>query len=280
MPLDQQRSYGFGVAFSIALVVHIILLSWYHWFPDLSKHLNLEPETIHIKLGQKTSPIIAPQPTPPSPPIAKTEPAPQPVAPPPTPEVVAPVAPKKQEAIKPKKLPSTPKAETITVRSVEEIKTEVNALTTTSIVPQQKPAPDIPQSMVKKQPEPPQQAAEPVPATRGNELGNRSQANREIIRNYGETLSLWLAKHKLYPPEAQRAGMSGIATLYVQVERSGHIRYYEIEHPTGHPTLDDALHIMVERANPAPPIPPSYEGGSILGFHIEIVFRNDDLWYN
>lgn len=96
--------------------------------------------------------------------------------------------------------------------------------------------------------------------------------NKEIITRYEQTLSQWINRYKVYPEEAQRAGMQGRVMLRIRIDRSGYIKFIFIEESSGSPLLDQAVVQAAQKANPLPVVPTDYPGGSILEFIIPVRF--------
>lgn len=114
----------------------------------------------------------------------------------------------------------------------------------------------------------------PAAKTSGDVLGNKEQAAQHHATRYTQQLSLWIDKFKVYPDQAQRSGMEGVAHVRLRIDRRGNIRYHLLTHRTPYPILDKAAMDAVRRANPVPPVPDSYpDHGEFLEFIIPLRFR-------
>ncbi len=106
----------------------------------------------------------------------------------------------------------------------------------------------------------------------GSALGNSSGAETDMLKRYEQVISLWIARNRIYPEEARRAGLQGEAVVRVRVSRAGKILKYRIERSSGHRVIDAALGEMVRRSNPVPAIPAGYPGGDAVDFLIPVDF--------
>ena len=64
-----------------------------------------------------------------------------------------------------------------------------------------------------------------------------------------------LFKRLTYPHAARAHRQTGTASLYIAVDRTGRVQFYELRTRTGHELLDREVKAMVERARPFPPFP-------------------------
>ena len=64
-----------------------------------------------------------------------------------------------------------------------------------------------------------------------------------------------LFKRLTYPHIARAHHQTGTALLYIAVDRTGRVQFYELRTRTGHELLDREVKAMVERARPFPPFP-------------------------
>lgn len=109
--------------------------------------------------------------------------------------------------------------------------------------------------------------------TGGSPLGNSSAINAEILQRYTQTISLWIQRHMIYPPEAQKDGAKGQALLRIRIDRQGSIRFYQVEQSTGDKRLDKAAIEMIQRANPVPAVPQDYPmQGALMEFLVPVNF--------
>lgn len=126
--------------------------------------------------------------------------------------------------------------------------------------------------LIQPQPHKPANVFAPAQAARGERFGNKNLAMQEKVQRYTETLSLWLNKHTVYPPEAQQRGLYGDAIVLITIDRDGNILNYSLRKSTGSPMLDNAALYAIEYANPVPPLPIDYPQGPIVDFSIPINF--------
>jgi|GEM_PF-972350 len=108
----------------------------------------------------------------------------------------------------------------------------------------------------------------------GNGSGIKGSKNGdEIVRRYEQEISLWVARHKVYPESAKKQGIEGNAIVRIRVNRNGSIIYSSIEQSSGNNTIDDAVMEMVRQSDPVPHIPDDYPQGSQLEFLIPVSFN-------
>ena len=107
-------------------------------------------------------------------------------------------------------------------------------------------------------------------------IGNasRRESGRAPELNYEDRVLLWLKRNGAYPREAYRFRQEGVVLLRFIVERSGEIRHYNLVKSSGYYLLDEAVHKMMKRANPVPPIPPEITKAE-LEFTIPVRFSRD-----
>jgi len=110
----------------------------------------------------------------------------------------------------------------------------------------------------------------PAPAQEGSSLD--AAATKEVMTRYEQTLSQWINRYKVYPEEAQRAGMQGRVMLRIRIDRSGYIQFVYIEESSGFGMLDQAVIQAARQANPLPVVPTDYPGGQLLEFIIPVRF--------
>ncbi len=94
---------------------------------------------------------------------------------------------------------------------------------------------------------------------RGSKLGNRKKTQQEIIKNYKQRIVLWLGKHQVYPEEAQRRQLTGLAKMSLTIRRDGKLLSYILKESTGYAILDQAVREMIEHSDPFPAFPEDYE---------------------
>lgn len=125
----------------------------------------------------------------------------------------------------------------------------------------------------RRQNNPPAQPAAPPAAQPATPVpGTSSAKDAEIMSRYEQLISQWLAKFKVYPEEAKRQGITGVATVRIRIDRQGTIGYYIIEQSSGYQILDRAAIDMVRRANPVPAVPHDYPASDLMEFRIPIDF--------
>lgn len=93
-----------------------------------------------------------------------------------------------------------------------------------------------------------------------------------VIRDYRSAIRAWLEQHKRYPKRALRRRQQGVAMLYFEIDRNGHVIMHEIRHSSGYAILDRAVHAMLRRALPLPEAPPEISTGA-LKFTVPIAFN-------
>lgn len=77
--------------------------------------------------------------------------------------------------------------------------------------------------------------------------------------DYMSRLRAWLEQHKEYPSRARRRRAEGTALLVFVMDRGGRVLSHRIERSAGDPSLDHAVAEMIQRAQPLPPIPDSFQ---------------------
>jgi protein TonB len=78
--------------------------------------------------------------------------------------------------------------------------------------------------------------------------------------DYLSRVRRWIAKYKKYPPEALRQKQEGTVMVAFTLARDGTVLAVEIERSSGFPLIDQAVHDMLHRASPVPPVPAHYTG--------------------
>ncbi len=125
--------------------------------------------------------------------------------------------------------------------------------------------------------------AKPKKYVRESDLARKGQGNGtsmsgskyglEIVRNYEQEISLWMAKHKTYPEAARQQKIEGNAVVRIRINRDGHIIYSAIDTSSGNGMIDEAALAMVRDSDPVPHVPDNYPEGSELEFLIPVSFR-------
>ena len=72
-------------------------------------------------------------------------------------------------------------------------------------------------------------------------------------------LRAWLERHKEYPHRARQRRIEGTALLVFVMDRSGRVLSHHIERSAGDRSLDHAVERMIERAQPLPGVPASFQ---------------------
>jgi protein TonB len=117
-----------------------------------------------------------------------------------------------------------------------------------------------------------------IRADAGKGYGNGSglagtKEGQEIVSNYEQEISLWMARHKNYPDAAKRQRIQGNAVVRIRINRDGHIVYHAIDASSGNAMIDDAVLAMVHDSDPVPRVPDNYPEGRELEFLIPVSFR-------
>jgi protein TonB len=112
----------------------------------------------------------------------------------------------------------------------------------------------------------------PFASAGGEGSSNETEASIEAIRQrYEQQISGWIARHRVYPPEAK--GEIGRVIVRMRINRAGYVRYYALEESSGNAALDAAALAMIRRANPMPTPPSNYPAGNLIEFLIPINFE-------
>lgn len=99
------------------------------------------------------------------------------------------------------------------------------------------------------------------------------QSDAETIKaRYEQKISAWLQQHRIYPPMAKQLGQHGQPVLRLRIDRSGDVKFFTVDRPTGYQLIDEAALDMVRRASPFPAPPEDYPGGAMLEFLIPVKF--------
>jgi len=100
-----------------------------------------------------------------------------------------------------------------------------------------------------------------------------TKEGQEIVSNYEQEISLWMATHKNYPQAAKEARIEGNAIVRIRINRSGHIIYSAIDTSSGNVMIDQAVIEMVHNSDPVPRVPDNYPEGRELEFLIPVSFK-------
>ncbi|HEY7688936.1 MAG TPA: energy transducer TonB [Dongiaceae bacterium] len=266
-----------GLALSVALHGALLLAVIFQW-PD-------EPEAESLPADEA---VVVSYYTP-----AGNPEAPAPTDAPPAEEIEQVQAEDEIESIEPEELPDTAPEEIAAVTPEPEILPEPDPLPPAPVAP-----PDIatlppPETLDAVEPEPPEAApkkpaAEPAkPIAQPAEEQEPAQANAVPALGaepkpastpsasreprYADILLAWLQQKLIYPPKAERRGIEGTATVWIQIDSAGHVLDYRIRQSSGHRLLDREVEALIERADPMPPVPAD-EQAPQLEFTIPVVF--------
>ncbi len=80
-------------------------------------------------------------------------------------------------------------------------------------------------------------------------------SNEKARLNYQEAVASLLARAKRYPERALRRGVTGEATIRIEIRADGSLAGFEILRSAGASVLDEELRSMVDRASPFPSFP-------------------------
>lgn len=86
-------------------------------------------------------------------------------------------------------------------------------------------------------------------------VNGTAPSNEKARLNYQEAIALLLARAKRYPERALRRGVTGEATIRIQIRSDGSLADFEILRSAGASVLDEELRAMVDRAAPFPSFP-------------------------
>jgi protein TonB len=105
---------------------------------------------------------------------------------------------------------------------------------------------------------------------KGNASGNKIGDIREL--NYEDQVVLWLKRHGGYPREVASYQIEDTLTLKFTIDRRGEILEYKLIKRSKWHLLNRAIHRMMDRASPVPPIPPEIKKDK-LTFTIPVHFN-------
>jgi protein TonB len=199
-----------------------------------------EPERTEVQEQKPPDQTAAapPDATPQTPPPPEAQPQPPEPEPPAPPEAVQP-----QEPVKPEPKPA-PKQET-------------------------KPKP-APKHEAKPKTAPKREATRTeTPAPRANAANGGGAQRSANDANYRGTVAAHLARYKRFPPEAERSGAQGSASVRFTVSGSGSVTSVSLVHGTGVAALDQEAVAMVHRASPFP-APPN---GRPVSFTVPVSYK-------
>jgi len=211
---------GFGAA----LLIHAALLARVlPTAPPPSRDAGTGTDAVRIDLGAAPSPAPAPNP---STPLPRPEPAAKSMA-------------------------------DARTDSASELEPESEPNPERAPVPEPAPEPDVPrdppppeQSRQSKQSEQSTQSAAESRAEAGEPL--RGEGHEAARADYLQRLRTWLSRHQVYPRRARLRGLEGEAVITLHFDSDGELLRSEVTEPTGARVLDEALQVMLERAQPLP----------------------------
>ncbi len=86
-------------------------------------------------------------------------------------------------------------------------------------------------------------------------VNGKGSSNEKARLNYQEAVAMLLARSKRYPERALRRGLTGEATIRIEIKSDGSLAGFEILRSAGASVLDEELRAMVDRASPFPRFP-------------------------
>ncbi len=90
-------------------------------------------------------------------------------------------------------------------------------------------------------------------------------------RSWVDSVSAWLASHKVYPELAQQRGETGNVSVRFTVDRSGRVTEAAIVKASGSALLDEAA-LGVAATSGVPGVPGEYAAGAGYHYHIHTIF--------
>ena len=206
-----------------------------------------EPEPPVIEPEPLPEPPVA-EPVEPPPPVVEPEPEPEPL-PEPEPEPLPEPEPVPEPIPEPELAPAVnlpmPAMMSADLRERREDTPATNPQR-----PRRDPPPERPQQQAAPQPQQPAPAAQPAAAS-----GPSPEQWQQQVLQY-------LERRKVYPPEAERAGQTGVAAITFTINASGQVLSVSLARSSGIPILDQAALDTARRASPVPR-PPAAMGSNI-----------------
>lgn len=108
----------------------------------------------------------------------------------------------------------------------------------------------------------------------GSALGNSVDSQAEMMQRYTQLISAWINRQKALLTRAVPEGMRGNIVVRLRIDRTGKIHMFKLDKATGVPVVDSAAADMVRAANPVPPVPTDFPGGSMFEFLIPISYTS------
>jgi TonB family protein len=110
----------------------------------------------------------------------------------------------------------------------------------------------------------PQRQAPPPPVPQMQVAPNtRAASQQQAMLDWNNQIKELLNRKAHYPSESVRRHEEGIVTVGFTLDRNGRVMESHIQQSSGFPTLDREVLNLVNRVQPFPPIPSSYEKDSI-----------------
>jgi TonB family protein len=102
----------------------------------------------------------------------------------------------------------------------------------------------------------PARAAASGSAGRAGASGETEFGGRATASSYQAQVLAHLSRYRIYPPEAQSRGITGVSTVRFALAPDGQVLASSLARGSGAAMLDEAAVAMVRRASPFPPFPP------------------------
>lgn len=111
-------------------------------------------------------------------------------------------------------------------------------------------------------------------AGEGSAIGNSVDSQAKMMQRYTQLISMWINRQKTLLTRAVPQGMRGNIVVRLRIDRAGKIHMFKLDKATGVPVVDSAAADMVRAANPVPPVPTDFPGGSMFEFLIPISYTS------
>jgi protein TonB len=109
----------------------------------------------------------------------------------------------------------------------------------------------------------PSRAAGAHATSRAGGGGMADTGGQAPVSTYQAQVLAHLSRHRVYPPEAQSRGATGVVRVQFALARDGRVISARLVGSSGERILDEAGVAMVQRASPFPPFPPSISQASM-----------------